>query len=697
MTDPQVAVFMLGIFILVILLGFPIAFTLVAMGVGFGYYAYYDPSRMWRAYHRALETGADSWTQLETWTGGFFNNRVFDLLVNQTYSVMSNDVLTAVPLFLFMGYIVERANIIDRLFYTLNIAARRMPASMAIAALLTCAMFATATGIIGAVVTLMGLLAFPAMLKARYNTSFAAGVICAGGCLGILIPPSIMLIVYAATSNVSIVKLYAGAIIPGFLLAGMYIVYVVARALFNPRLAPKPREEDTAHLSGEEIFTMLLSSFFPLAFLILSVLGAILFGLATPSEAASVGALGGLMLASLYQLHGFFSRRLEPPVWGQLRLEGGAWSLAGLIGAGAYGAFATLAVVTFLGVYFGFAHTIPDWPPGVWIAVVVGLMGVIALFTKQFIALMAALARPSHVHHYIWLALKISAYVFIATTVLKLVLWTLNLSDAVPMLLNLVVTWSGFLTILSVLTLIVSTAMLWVIEAGLGGGLENKFMKLSGAGALAGLVLTAFYYFVIQPYLPNDTTLRVLDAGVLFGAPLAGAAIGVRWRGLSESVYLTVRTSAMVCWLFVGSWTFSSVFSYLGGEQLISDFVLGLDLSPIMFLIIAQIIIFLLGWPLEWSEIIIIFVPIFLPLLPHFNIDPLFFGILIALNLQTSFLTPPMAMAAYYLKGVSPPSVQLMQIFKGVMPYLLIIVLAMAILYLVPGIALWLPEQFYGR
>ena len=697
MTDPQVAVFMLGIFIFVILLGFPIAFTLVAMGVAFGYYAYYDPSRMWRAYHRALETGADSWTQLETWTGGFFNNRVFDLLVNQTYSVMSNDVLTAVPLFLFMGYIVERANIIDRLFYTLNIAARRMPASMAIAALLTCAMFATATGIIGAVVTLMGLLAFPAMLKARYNTSFAAGVICAGGCLGILIPPSIMLIVYAATSNVSIVKLYAGAIIPGFLLAGMYVVYVIARASFNPRLAPKPREEDTAHLSGEEIFTMLLSSFFPLAFLILSVLGAILFGLATPSEAASVGALGGLMLASLYQLHGFFSRRLEPPVWGQLRLEGGAWSLAGLIGAGAYGAFATLAVVTLFGVYFGFAHTIPDWPPGVWIVVLVGLMAVIALFTKQFIALMAALARPSQVHHYIWLALKISAYVFIATTVLKLVLWTLNLSDAVPMLLNLVVSWSGFLTILSVLTLIVSTAMLWVIEAGLGGGLENKFMKLSGAGALSGLVLTAFYYFVVQPYLPNDTTLRVLDVGVLFGAPLTGAAIGVRWRGLSESVYLTVRTSAMVCWLFVGSWTFSSVFSYLGGEQLISDFVLGLDLSPIMFLIIAQIIIFLLGWPLEWSEIIIIFVPIFLPLLPHFNIDPLFFGILIALNLQTSFLTPPMAMAAYYLKGVSPPSVQLMQIFKGVMPYLLIIVLAMAILYLVPGIALWLPEQFYGR
>ncbi len=162
MTDPQIAVFMLTIFIFTILLGFPIAFTLVAMGVGFGFYAYYEPDKM-------------------TSIASVFDNRVFDLLVNQTYSVMTSDVLTAVPLFLFMGYIVERANIVDRLFLTLQIAMRRIPGSMAVAALATCALFATATGIIGAVVTLMGLLAFPAMLKARYDTSFAAGVICAAG------------------------------------------------------------------------------------------------------------------------------------------------------------------------------------------------------------------------------------------------------------------------------------------------------------------------------------------------------------------------------------------------------------------------------------------------------------------------------------------------------------------------------------
>ncbi|MCB1865015.1 MAG: TRAP transporter large permease subunit [Chromatiales bacterium] len=473
MSDPVIALVMLGIFLFIILLGFPVAFTLMAMGIMFGYYAYFDADRMWRAYDRAVDAGADQWTQSELWIDGLFNNRIFDLFVNQTYSVMSNDVLTAVPLFLFMGYIVERANIVARLFHTLNIAARRVPGSMAVAALITCTLFATATGIVGAVVTLMGLLAFPAMLKARYDTSLACGVICAGGTLGILIPPSIMLIVYAAASGVSIVKLYAGALLPGLLLAGLYMVYVVGRSMLQPQLAPKPTKEEVGEYSVGQIVWQLLTSFFPLAFLILAVLGAILFGLATPSEAAAVGALGGLLLTFAYRA-----------------------------------------------------------------------------FT---------------------------------------------------------------------------------------------------------------------------------------------------WQRLRESVYLTVRTSAMVCWLFVGSWTFSSVFSYLGGEQIISDFVTGLDMSPIMFLILAQLIIFLLGWPLEWSEIIIIFVPIFLPLLPHFGIDPLFFGILVALNLQSSFLTPPMAMSAYYLKGIAPPHVQLVEIFRGCYPYLAMVLLAMIVLYVFPQIAFWLPDLIYGH
>jgi tripartite ATP-independent transporter DctM subunit len=472
MSDPQVAVAMLLILLLAIFLGFPVAFTLMALGVAFGYYAYLNPGRMWRAYERAVEDGADGWTLAEHWIGGFFNNRIFDLFVNQTYSVISNDVLTAIPLFLFMGYIVERANIIERLFGTLYIATRHVPGSMAVAALITCTLFATATGIVGAVVTLMGLLAFPAMLKARYDVRYASGVICAGGTLGILIPPSILLIVYGATAGVSVVRMYAAALLPGLLLAGLYLIYVVAKAVLQPQLAPKPTRDEVGHYSVLQISWMLLTSFVPLAVLILAVLGAILFGLATPSEAAAIGALGGVVLAAAYR--------------------------------------------------------------------------------------------------------------------------------------------------------------------------------------------------------------------------------ALTWQRLKESVYLTARTTAMVCWLFVGSATFASVFAYLGGQQLISDFVTGLDMSPLMFLIVAQIIIFILGWPLEWTEIIVIFVPIFLPLLAHFEIDPLFFGVLVAVNLQTAFLSPPMAMSAYYLKGISPPHVQLSDIFRGMMPYMLIVILCMVIIYIFPQIVYGLPNLIYG-
>ena len=449
MTDPQIAIVMLGLFIFMVLLGFPIAFTLVAMGLGFGYYAYYDELRM----------------------ATIFDNRIFDLMVQNTFSVMSNDVLVAVPLFLFMGYIVERANIVNRLFFSLQLAGRHLPGSMAVAALATCAIFATATGIIGAVVTLMGMLALPAMLKAGYENKFATGVICAGGCLGILIPPSIMLIVYAAIAELSPLRLYAAAIFPGFILAGLYMVYVIARAGLNPSLAPKPREEDVPPTSM--IILQVLTSVVPLAVLIMSVLGCILLGLATPAEAAGVGAFGGLFLAACYR--------------------------------------------------------------------------------------------------------------------------------------------------------------------------------------------------------------------------------SLTWERLKESVFLTAKSSAMVCWLFVGSWTFASVFSYLGGHALIEEWIVSMDLGTIGFLILAQLIIFLLGWPLEWTEILIIFVPIFLPMLDTFGVNPYFFAMLVALNLQTSFLTPPMAMAAYYLKGVAPPHIQLIEIFRGIMPYLLIVIGAMVLMYVFPGIALWLPDYFFGK
>ncbi len=446
MSDPIIALVMLGLFIVFIFLGFPIAFTLMAMGIMFGAYAYYVPGQ------------------------SIFDNNIFYLFTQNTFSVMNNDVLISIPLFLFMGYIIERANILDRLFESLQVSLRHVPGSMAVAALITCALFATATGIVGAVVTLMGLLALPSMLKAGYDQKLATGVIAAGGTLGILIPPSIMLIVYAATAGVSVVKLYAAAMVPGILLATLYLGYVIIRVVLNPKLAPKPKNvEDVGFLHA---VWMIVTAFLPLAALILTVLGSILFGLATPSEAAAMGALGGIVLAVVYR------------------------------------AFS--------------------------------------------------------------------------------------------------------------------------------------------------------------------------------------------WQRLKEAVFLTAKTTAMVCYLFVGSWTFSSVFSYLGGESVVKEFMLSMDLSTIQFLLLTQLIIFILGWPLEWSEIIIIFVPIFLPLLEHFGVDPLFFGILIAINLQTSFLTPPMAMSAYYLKGIAPKEVELWTIFKGCFPFLGMVFLTISLIYVEPRIVSWLPDLMYN-
>ena len=609
MTDPQVAILMLGVFIFVILLGFPICFTLIAMGVGFGYYAYYDPERM----------------------QSVFDNRVFDLLVNQTYSVMINDVLVAVPLFLFIGYVVERANIVDKLFFSLNIAARAVPGSLAVAALLTCAIFATAVGIIGAVVTLMGLLAFPVMLKAGYDEKFSAGVICAGGCLGILIPPSIMLIVYAAASGVSVVKLYAGAMLPGAMLAGLYIFYVMGRAMINPSLAPKPSREEVEIPIGELLY-MLLTSFIPLAILILSVLGAILFGLATPTEAAAVGALGSLVLASGYRLADVLSGDTRPGwVANNTQPENG-WlesiGVAGLVVFGLYVCYIILLVT--LGPVLGLPMPEErEVPGGAGLSVVVALAAAVGYKYFGGVLPFLRLIRPK--------------------------------TDG-----------------------------------------ARALMVSAGQGALGGLAFGAVLLVVgnvlgLGAHLENETvTPWALDVGFYVGMLGFIGWRGVKWENLKESVFLTVRTSAMVCWLFVGSWTFASVFSYLGGHATIEHFVLSLDMSPVMFLILAQLIIFLLGWPLEWSEIIIIFVPIFLPMLDNFDINPLFFGILVALNLQTSFLTPPMAMAAYYLKGVAPPHVQLISIFRGCMPFLSMVLIAMVLLYNFPEIALWLPEVIYS-
>ena len=208
-TTGHIGLLMLGLVVVAIMLGFPTAFTLMGMGMLF----------TWLAYER-------DW------------HRTLDLMVQSAYKVMANDVLISIPLFVFMGYLVERANLIEKLFKSLHLALARVPGALAVATLVTCAVFATATGIVGAVVTLMGLLAFPQMLRAGYSVQLSAGAITAGGCLGILIPPSVLLIVYGATAGVSVVKLYAGAFFPGIMLAALYVVFVIVLAKLKPSIAP---------------------------------------------------------------------------------------------------------------------------------------------------------------------------------------------------------------------------------------------------------------------------------------------------------------------------------------------------------------------------------------------------------------------------------------------------------------------------
>jgi len=213
--------------------------------------------------------------------------------------------------------------------------------------------------------------------------------------------------------------------------------------------------------------------------------------------------------------------------------------------------------------------------------------------------------------------------------------------------------------------------------------------EAAAVGAFGGLILAAAYRYVERRRAARAAS--GIDASALVATLRELGGI------VKESTFLTAKTSAMVCWLFVGSAIFSAAFALLGGQEIVERWVLSLDLTPVQFMVLSQVVIFLLGWPLEWTEIIVIFMPIFIPLLAHFNIDPLFFGLLVALNLQTAFLSPPVAMAAFYLKGVSPPHVTLNQIFAGMLPFMGIQVVAIFLLYMFPGIGLWLPSMLYGN
>ena len=603
----HVGLLMLALVVVTIMLGFPTAFTLMGMGVLFTFFAYYfrDPNL-------AL-------------------TNTLTLMVQRTFGVMTNDVLIAIPLFVFMGYLVERANLIEKLFKSLHLALVRVPGSLAVATIFTCAVFATATGIVGAVVTLMGLLALPQMMKSGYDVRVAAGSITAGGTLGILIPPSVMLIVYGATAGVSVVQLYAGAFFPGIMLALLYILYVVLMAKLKPQSMP-PLSEEERRVPLPEAYQQLKQTISD------RVLPALLKGLVGASNTGvSVSQILKTLFVSL--LPAIFFALFMGYLYSVVTAPEKTVDTSGLLEMSAeVSTFEETEEASEELVEMG-AEPMPAEA-----AAPAEAAPAEAAAAPEAAAQPEVPAERKPAPNWYWWMLGIGGFVLLAFYI--------------------------FFT--------------WV-------RLEIFKMLLGSFFPLAVLILAVLGSIVFGLATPTEAAA----VGAIGGALLAAAYRRLNYLVVRESVFLTAKTSAMVCWLFVGSSIFSAAFALLGGQELVEQWVLGLGLTPVQFLILSQVIIFLLGWPLEWTEIIVIFMPIFIPLLDNFGIDPLFFGLLVALNLQTAFLSPPVAMSAFYLKGVAPPHVTLNQIFAGMLPFMGIQVFAVVLLYLFPAIGLWLPTVLY--
>ncbi len=640
-TNGHLGLIMLGLIVVMIMLGFPTAFTLMGMGIFF------------------------AWLSYRSVNPDIAMRQTLDLMVQRAYSVMSNDVLIAIPLFVFMGYLVERAALIEKLFKSLHLAMARIPGSLGVATIVTCAIFATATGIVGAVVTLMGLLALPAMLRAGYDVKLSAGVITAGGCLGILIPPSVLLIVYGATAGVSVVQLYAGAFFPGLMLAALYVGYVIVIAKWKPHLAPPLAAADrivplpplatalkassrnavvglfgglkVPSLSKNTVLGQLFVSLVP-AIVIVVLLGLMYNTATAPVIADDITGLvqtGGAMAADVDEKSTGVTGLQEPPKEDS-GLQEPPKELSGVQEPPAEVGKAAVAENAKPAVGATVAKTASP-PP----------------------AANPAERVPAPIWYWVVFGVGMSG--------LALTYWLMNWErlEIFKMLL------ASFFP-LAVLII----AVLGSIVFGLSTPTEA-----AAVGAFGGCILAGAYRYVNARKTKPDSAVAqtVKELGGI----------------IKESSFLTAKTSAMVCWLFVGSSIFSAAFALLGGQDIIEKWVLSLGLTTVQFMMLSQFIIFVLGWPLEWTEIIVIFMPIFIPLLAKFNVDPLFFGLLVALNLQTAFLSPPVAMAAFYLKGVSPPHVTLNQIFGGMMPFMGIQVVALILLYLFPEIGLWLPHLLY--
>jgi TRAP-type mannitol/chloroaromatic compound transport system permease large subunit len=582
MSDPALGLLMLALIVVVIMMGFATAFTLMGLGIMFGFIAFYVPGQP------------------------IADNKVFALMVQRTYGAMTNDVLISIPLFVLMGYVMERGALVDKMFYSIQLAFRRVPAALAVATLIVCTFWGIASGLVGAVVVLMGVIAFNPMLRAGYDVRLASGVITAGGTLGILIPPSVMIIVYAAVAGQSVVKLYAAAMFPGFFLAFLYLVYILGWAMINPKIAPKLPESQTRVPVPDWVdkFTLAYGA---------NLLAGFAKSLVAPARARQIVADG---------------KPLGPPVLYLNFLT----ALGPLI----------LTALTFFGIWWYVvihqkAIEEAAKPEGVQ---QLGTPGLTRAGPSA-----AELGPGDSFYWWFW-----GTAIFFALVLLRYY-WRMDSARFVVLkLLTSSVMPLGILTVI----------VLAVILFGITTATESAAVGAAGAFLLA-------------------VQARTLD-----------------WQRTKEAVFLTAKTTSMVCWLFVGSALFSAVFAILGGQALIERWTLSLDMTPVQFMILSQAIIFVLGWPLEWTEIIIIFVPIFLPLLKHYNIDPVLWGTLVFVNLQAAFLSPPVAMSAFYLKGVSPPHVTINQIFSGMMPYMLVVILCMVIMYLWPGMTLWLPNYLYG-
>jgi tripartite ATP-independent transporter DctM subunit len=438
MTPEILGLVLIGVMLFAIFVGFPISFTLIFLGMVFGYLG--------------------------------FGPLVFYLMTFQFYSVMMEQTLAAVPLFVFMGIMMEKAGLMERLFEAVQLMLSRVRGSLYLAVLFVSTIFAAATGIVGASVTILGIMAAKTMNRSGYDVRLAAGTITAGGTLGILIPPSIMLVVMGPVLEVPVTDLFAAAIIPGIMLAVLYAVYALVRCWMNPSLGPALALEDRAD-SMAHIWREFLLGLVPPALLVFSALGSILFGLATPSEGAACGALGALALTLAY-------RRL-------------------------------------------------NWPTFV------------------------------------------------------------------------------------------------------------------------------------------------------------------------DALVKTLEISVLILFLVAASNFFGAVFSRLGTPGMLTDMLLGLDLPPMLVLLMIMTLIFLLGWPLEWVPIVLIIVPILLPLIEKLGFNLTWFGILVAVNLQTAWLSPPVALSAYFLKGVVPEW-DLKDIYIGMMQFMVIQVFGLFLIIMFPQIALWLPQVIYG-